>query len=1554
MKQENEKLISGEETQPEEPMTPGGNSRIIDDPFIDQYDPDDEIVVNQDFVKNGIAAQESLGEHAAFEVNLFKGRLFATQHLFSAEGRHLPASFSIAHSGRFTATNTTIDNKQILFKGWKLNYQQFIRFADSKCVYVDGALKEHVFEKTVANQNVYVDTSTKSGAILKQVTGGYEIIDGAGTTLLFQDCRLVKITQVKGSTAVETLIEHDIYNRVIRVTDGLGDVYTITYSGNSVIIKDASNTTLVTLTGNSSNQLQTITYSDGKTCSFEYNSSIGRLMAIQDQAALERVAFDYNNDGKVTSIKRYSCRAENLTPVHSTFLSYDTANSSTTVVKNKATDIDSPAQIKQEYEFDENGAVINIYENGKQQATGTQSTSGHTSVGHSASGFRQIFFDPNNKVHMIATDTYGMRSGSSNNSAVQTQTLDIPKYFNGNMALLFNWDLSYSNHTADTTITLEGLIGEDVVFTRQHSCAGTHEWQGSHMVEITTPTGEMHVTVRATASRTSCSVSFDSLNVQPTPISSKALYVEFVPSDSNPFNPGTDITEVIKRKNENGEVTQTIEKRWRKIGMVGFETSLETISSASFSYSDYQKTMLSYQRDPSHFTLYCTDGRNVAHDINSAVIHMDFQAVPLAECQLAILTSEGSQRTFTYFTITGTQLKVHQRNWGEYSDCNYTKLDRYLRTAEEWSAGSATMLYEFDAYGNVKESYLGGTDGIRETSAYAGMGQQLSKTTSYKKLTSHVTEYSYDTNGMLSSVEMPLGQAISYGYHDRNMLNSVTATVDGATNANNISYDGAFITSLTHNGTTFTFEYDDRNNPKEVKVAGVALLNKQIEHNSDGSFSQQLTFGNGQKIKAYYDKYDRLIQINGVSDSDEEQLLVTYIYSSEEVDESITDPTDQSLQVGATSKLRATYDNTTHKRTAYTYDIFGNVSSVKCGDITTTPVIDEHNRVEKITQEWTGSDKIETAYQYAVAPNNIIETETTQLIGSSTITTSYTRDRLQRPTETTVMVGNNGYKQAIEYAPRQVRERDEFGNVTYPGGLPALPTWITRDIGTTPFISSFKEYNMSGTTATLVRTDAVEFDANGNITKYGNVTYEYDGLNRLVKETNPTIDRVKEWCYDVGGNIVSWTEHRYTTGEDLGTFTYEYDTIWKDRLKTVGGQTISYQDDVANPTTYKGATLTWKRGRLLARYNSIQMEYDADGKRCSKTIPVSGQSAVINYEYVGNNLIRETKINDSSFTKTFLYNSQGIVGFVQNGTTYTYRKNLFGDIVAIYQGTTKVAEYQYDAWGNCLVIDPATGLVTDDFELIGHQNPFRYRGYYWDNDLGLYYLMSRYYDPQTGRFINADNLKYIDPRVICGLNLYAYCCNNPITNTDPLGAEGNDWWKWAILGLAAAVSIAAVIVGSIYSGGSLMAPIAAATAKMLTTLGSALLIGSATSIATQLIESGGKEVDPDIIAQDAIVSLAIAYFSIPGGNFGQKMGEMLAPQIAQGVAQYIPKISTAAIKHIIPKFGFAIGSIVTASAIIFSFDFAFGNPTSVIEAIQEGIFGYINDCLFNFVFKLDE
>ena len=699
-----------------------------------------------------------------------------------------------------------------------------------------------------------------------------------------------------------------------------------------------------------------------------------------------------------------------------------------------------------------------------------------------------------------------------------------------------------------------------------------------------------------------------------------------------------------------------------------------------------------------------------------------------------------------------------------------------FQTAKAVDEHGISTEYTYDANGSVTKvvttASTGGTLNIEEDHTYNNKNL-LATSVEKRYLNSYTNSFIYGADYELTQDTQPNGLVTQFAYSaDKDKLASIFATVDEATSQNDITYDGDLVDTLSDTRTIVDFDYDERHNISQVDIAGATVLSKEITYNANGSTQSVTTYGNGQKIKKYYDKFDRLIKVS--DDTGDETVLVQYIYNDEEIDSENFDAATFSPTVSANSPLRVVVDYVAGTTTWYTYDQFGQLEKTENQNLVTAQTHDAFNRVESVSISF-GGDNMSTAYTYASPTDDTLVAEETVWNMPGEISTTYSRDGLQRPTETTVMVDSNGYKQAFEYAPRQIQEKQfDGGNTTFPGTgiLPAFQ-WVTVDAGTTQYVSQFQEYSMSGTTATLVRTDTVEYDANGNITKYGNVTYEYDKLGRLTKETNPTIDRIKEWCYDISGNILSRTEHKYTTGEALGTFEYEYETGWKDQLKSFNGQSISY-DQIGNPTTYKGATLTWTRGRLLASYRAsggnytTTMQYDANGIRKQKLVPSAYYTTTTDYLYSGNNLLRETIAQGnagqvSTKYKTYLYNSQGVIGFVYQGVTYTYRKNLFGDIIAIYQGSTKVAEYAYDAWGNCTIVS--------DTDYIGRDNPFRYRSYYWDEDLDLYYLMSRYYDPQTGRFINADKWIYL---FWCRLrpsstNLFVYCLNNPIIYIDDCG-----------------------------------------------------------------------------------------------------------------------------------------------------------------------------------------
>ena len=152
----------------------------------------------------------------------------------------------------------------------------------------------------------------------------------------------------------------------------------------------------------------------------------------------------------------------------------------------------------------------------------------------------------------------------------------------------------------------------------------------------------------------------------------------------------------------------------------------------------------------------------------------------------------------------------------------------------------------------------------------------------------------------------------------------------------------------------------------------------------------------------------------------------------------------------------------------------------------------------------------------------------------------------------------------------------------------------------------------------------------------------------------------------------------------------------------------------------------------------------------------------------------------------------------------------------------KVASYVYDAWGNFEATYYNTGINDE----ILHKNPFLYRGYYYDYETGFYYLNSRYYDPESGRFISPDSYLSTGQGML-GYNMYAYCGNNPVMRIDP---NGDAWWHWAI---GAAIVIACAVATVITCGGFA----AAAGAVSLVACGTAAATTATTVTATAFISS---------------------------------------------------------------------------------------------------------------------
>ena len=156
----------------------------------------------------------------------------------------------------------------------------------------------------------------------------------------------------------------------------------------------------------------------------------------------------------------------------------------------------------------------------------------------------------------------------------------------------------------------------------------------------------------------------------------------------------------------------------------------------------------------------------------------------------------------------------------------------------------------------------------------------------------------------------------------------------------------------------------------------------------------------------------------------------------------------------------------------------------------------------------------------------------------------------------------------------------------------------------------------------------------------------------------------------------------------------------------------------------------------------------------------------------------------------FQYDNSGTpLGFIYNGVQYFYLTNTMGDVLGITEANGNlIAQYLYDDWGKLVSIDTADEEASTAYREIAEANPLRYCGYYYDNETGYYYLQSRYYDPEICRFINADvpEIAKVSKEVENGVNLFAYCNNDSVNNTDKDGYKP-EWQTIADKGVSMSV-----------------------------------------------------------------------------------------------------------------------------------------------------------------------
>ena len=645
--------------------------------------------------------------------------------------------------------------------------------------------------------------------------------------------------------------------------------------------------------------------------------------------------------------------------------------------------------------------------------------------------------------------------------------------------------------------------------------------------------------------------------------------------------------------------------------------------------------------------------------------------------------------------------------------------------------------YTYDTYGNplTTKTSSNGSGFMQTTTAYSENGNHAVRQTDARgKTVVRNTDAAMDT---LLSVTDPRGQTVNYAYDQNRKVTKTTAVVDGKEYVNQYTYTKDKLTQVKHNTSanaaedvTYHFEFDAASRPTNVKV-GSQLLSKTT-YNTDGTV-KQVDYGNEDSIQYTYDAFKRLTGVRGRWDAEDRYV---YEYGA---NGQVARLTNDELSIVSTSEYDAANRpmRITHKNSVSDVHLY-------TGEVT----YDQYNNLAAF-KEQVGADR--AAYTTTFTHDN--ENRPTQLDFGSSRQVAYTYDGLGRVSKRTVNAGGT----AVE---------TNYGYLAGGHGTGS----------TTPLVQTISQ---NGMTLTYTYDDA------GNITSVSDgsktVSYVYDLLGQLIRANDPydttAGDSGTTWVYsyDQGGNILSRAAYAFTTdavGTAVQTNRYVYDDAnWKDKLTTYNGKTIPY-DAIGNPLSDGNWNLTWVDGRRLRSmykgeagqpgYDEITFEYNENGLRTKKTRMYYDNATgdigykATSYTLHGKNIVH---LSDGSNNLHFFYDAQNKPAVVVfNGTAYAYLYNLQGDVIGLIDSNgTQVVKYAYDAWGKPI---SKTGSLAST---LGTIQPFRYRGYVFDEETGLYYLQTRFYDPSVCRFVNAD-----DHAV---RNLYSYTDNSPICNEDRTGTE---------------------------------------------------------------------------------------------------------------------------------------------------------------------------------------
>ena len=470
--------------------------------------------------------------------------------------------------------------------------------------------------------------------------------------------------------------------------------------------------------------------------------------------------------------------------------------------------------------------------------------------------------------------------------------------------------------------------------------------------------------------------------------------------------------------------------------------------------------------------------------------------------------------------------------------------------------------YLYDEYGNKTLSRTRDEDRtiMMQTTAEYSAAEGHNYLTKQTDSRGNSTEFVHDPeDGTLTSTTMPNGQQITYQYDSMKRLTSVQTTAGSNAYKNDYAYDAAddHLKSVRHNTTSsamdveYTFEVDDLGNPTTTKV-GSQVLSSNVYSNNARRRLERVEFGNGGKVRYMYDNFDRVIGIKYDELDTEVDRRYVFVY-------------------GANGEVSFIGDNNLHCSTEYERDTAERIARITCA--TRSPDLGYD-----ILLEYDGYNNVSKR-----------EERIGDVYGNATTdyTMEYTYDKDNRPTEIKYDESNSRVTHTYDALGRASQRKvynssatsaNLSTSYTYLAGAPISGEDATS---TTPLVASITQnglsfaYTYDAQTSNLTSVRHITGTTAGSADKY--TYYVYDALGQLVRVNDQTDTAAgaegTTWVYeyDFGGNILAKKRYGYQTGNSTSelsgtpvTTAYAYtDSNWKDKVTSIGGQTISY-DAVGN------------------------------------------------------------------------------------------------------------------------------------------------------------------------------------------------------------------------------------------------------------------------------------------------------------------------------------------------------------------------------------------------------